>query len=96
MLLKKKRVGTENLQYFTLKYHLNGILSKLYVQFFEAYHLDYFQKFSKISELSLESFLLHMTTHFPALRRTLLLWAKEAEYENISTPVFDILLNPAR
>ena len=37
-----------------------------------------------------------MTTHFPALRRTLLLWAKEADFKNSSVPVFDLLLNPDR
>lgn len=47
-------------------------------------------------DLSLESFMLHMTTHFPALRKTLLLWAKEPEYRNRSVPVFDLLLNPSR
>jgi hypothetical protein len=47
-------------------------------------------------ELTLDNFMLHMTTHFPALRRTLLLWAKEPEFRNNSVPVFDLLLNPAR
>ena len=47
-------------------------------------------------ELTLDSFMLHMTTHFPALRRTLLLWAKEPEFRNNSVPVFDLLLNPER
>ena len=48
------------------------------------------------STLTLDHFILHMTTHLPALRRTLLLWDKEPEYREKSVPVFDLLLNPAR
>lgn len=48
------------------------------------------------SELTIENFMLHMTTHFPALRKTILLWSKESEFRNRSVPVFDLLLNPDR
>lgn len=47
-------------------------------------------------ELTLQNFMLHMTTHFPALRKTILLWSKESEFRNKSVPVFDLLLNPDR
>lgn len=47
-------------------------------------------------DLTLESFMLHMTTHFPALRRTILLWEKEPAFRNSNVPVFDLLLNPDR
>ncbi len=40
--------------------------------------------------------MLHMTTHFPALRRTILLWEKEPEFREANVPVFDLLLNPKR
>jgi hypothetical protein len=40
--------------------------------------------------------MLYMTTHLPALTRTLLLWSKEPEFRNRSVPVFDLLLNPDR
>jgi hypothetical protein len=47
-------------------------------------------------DLTLEHFILYMTTHFPALRRTILLWEKEGEFRNKSVPVFDLILNPSR
>jgi hypothetical protein len=41
-------------------------------------------------DLTLDHFILHMTTHFPALRRTLLLWEKEPEYRDQPVPMFDL------
>ena len=47
-------------------------------------------------DLTLERFILHMTTHLPALSRTILLWEKEPEFRNANVPVFDLMLNPNR
>lgn len=44
------------------------------------------------STLTLERFLLHMTTHHPTLVRTLLVW--KHNHENATVPGYDILLNP--
>ncbi len=42
--------------------------------------------------LTLERFLLHMTTHHPTLVKTIMLWEEDA----LNPPGFDILINPER
>jgi hypothetical protein len=59
---------------------------KILITQFVRHHIPGWPK-----NLTLESFMLHMTTHFPALRRTILLWEKEPEFRNSSVPVFDLV-----
>jgi len=54
------------------------------------------KSFYPILELTLEHFMLYMTTHLPSLTRTLLLWSKEPEFRNKGVPVFDLLINPGK